>query len=215
MASGDRLRSRGTANRLVTSLILQLSGYGNDPFLGKQRADRIRSPSRNYRQILGDAKFSLEDRDALLYCFQVERFGARVDDWLELDSWNFLQGEPNRFVTLHSRRIDVYIRRKHNFGNEADPAAGYDAAIGLCKRKLKMGRTNILAHFCAQLREQLCDHIISRQSIRVLGCEILFTNNPICVDEEESWVSHPFGHSLRFRVEHVEAANDFGVRVSQ
>src|SRR6266436_1058427 len=68
----QRHRRWRVANRLVTSLILQLSGYGNDPFLGKQRADRIRSPSRNYRQILGDAKFSLEDRDALLYCFQVE-----------------------------------------------------------------------------------------------------------------------------------------------
>jgi len=38
-------------------------------------------------------------------------------DGLEFDSWNLLQGELDRLVTLHSGRIDMYVGRKFDFGN--------------------------------------------------------------------------------------------------
>src|SRR5260370_21848141 len=102
-----------------------------------------------------------------------------------------MQGELNRLISLHSWRIDVYIRRKLYFGYQADPATRYDPAIRLRKGKLEMRRIDILAHFRAQLWEQLCDNIIRRQSIRILRREILFANNPACVYVEDSGISHP------------------------
>src|SRR5258708_7084837 len=109
---------------------------------------------------------------------QIEYFGIRVSDRLEFDSWKALQSELNRLITLHPRRIDVHIRRKLDFDNQADPATWYDTAIGLCKSKLEMRRLNILGHLRAQLREEFCNDIVRRQSIRVLRCEILFANHP-------------------------------------
>src|ERR1700758_4536728 len=139
--------------------------------MGKDGADCVRSFGRNYCEILGDAKLPLEDRDMFLDSFQVERFRARVNGRLQFDSWNRLQGELNRLITLHSGRIDVYIRRKFNFGNQADPATWYDTVIRLCKSKLEMRRFDILGHFRAQLREEFCNDIIRRQSICVLRRE--------------------------------------------
>src|SRR5258708_23799380 len=122
--------------------------------MGKDSADGVRSFRRNYREILSDEKCSLEDGDMFLDGFQVERFGAGVNDGLEFDSWNLLQPELNRLVTLHSGRIDVYIRRKFDFSNQTDPATWYDAAIGLRKRELEMRRFDVLGHLRAQLREE-------------------------------------------------------------
>src|SRR5258707_14985341 len=104
--------------------------------MGKHRADGVRSFGRNYREVLSDAKFSFEDRDMFLDGFQVERFGAGVNDGLEFDSGNVLQRELNRLVTLHSGRIDVDVRRKYDFGDQTDPAARYSAAIRLFKSEL-------------------------------------------------------------------------------
>lgn len=47
------------------------------------------------------------------------------------------------------------IRRKLDFGNQADPAAWDDTAIGLCKNKLEMRCFEILGHLRAYLREEL------------------------------------------------------------
>ena len=183
--------------------------------MGKHRADGIGSFRRNYREVLSDAKFSLEDGDMFLDGFQVERFGAGVNDGLESDSWNLVQPELNRLVTLHSGRIDVYIRRKFDFSNQTDPATWYDAAIRLFKSELEMRRFDILGHLGAQLRKELCNDIIGRQAICVLWREILFANNATSVDVEESRIGHSLGHSLGLVVKHVEAANDFGVGISQ
>src|SRR5271155_2918147 len=147
--------------------------------------------------------------------FQVQYFCARVNDRLQFDSRKSLQHELNRFVTLYSRRIDVYIRRKLYIGNQAYSASRYDAAIRLCQDKPEMRRFDALAHFRTQLRKKLGDEIVGGQSIGVFRGEILFANDSAGVDVEESRVGHPFGHSLRFCVEHVELANDFGTRVSQ
>src|SRR6266478_2236383 len=166
------------ANRLVAGLILQIAGNGNSPLLRKDRTESICSARRRYREILGNAKLSLEDRYMFLDGFQVQYFRARVNDRLQFDSWKLLQGELNRFITLHSRRIDMYTRGKFDFGNQTDPATWYDAAIGLCKGKLEMGRFDVLSHFRAQLREEFRNDIICRESVRVLRCEILFANNP-------------------------------------
>ena len=78
---------RRKANRPVTGLILQIAGDNNSSLLGKQRPDRIRSLRRRYRNILSDAKLSLEDRDMFLNGFQVQDFRVRVNDRLEFDSW--------------------------------------------------------------------------------------------------------------------------------
>jgi hypothetical protein len=78
-----------------------------------------------------------------------------------------------------------------------------------------MRRFDILGHLGAQLRKKFCNNIIRRQTIRVLRREILFANNAVGVDVEESGVGHSFGHSLGFAIEHVEAANDFRIRISQ
>src|ERR1700740_2592678 len=66
-----RYRHWRVAYRLVTGLILEFSRNGDGPFMGKQRADCIRSSRRNYREILGDAKLSLENRHMLLDGLQV------------------------------------------------------------------------------------------------------------------------------------------------
>src|SRR5882724_9416580 len=183
--------------------------------MGKQRANCVRGARRNYREILGDAKIPFEDWDMFLDGFQVQYFGARVNDRLEFDSWQLLQGELNRLVTLHAGRIDVYVRRKFDFGNQTGPATWYDTVIGLCNSESEMRGFDLLGHLRTQLREEFCNDIICRQSICVLRCEILFANNPTGVDVEEPGVGHTFSHSLGFAVEHVEAANDFGIRVSQ
>src|SRR5260370_26719463 len=128
----------------------------------KQRADCIRSSRRNYREILRDTELRFEDRDMFLDRFQVERFRARVNGRLEFDSWNRLQGELNRLITLHCGRIDVNIRRKLDFGNQTDPTTRYDAAIRLCKSELEMGRFDILGHLRAQLRKEFCNDIVRR-----------------------------------------------------
>src|SRR6202007_476649 len=146
-----RHRRGRIANRLVASLILQIAGDKNSSLLGKQRAEGIRSLRRRYGEILADAKLSLENRDMFLEGFQVQDFRLRVNDRLEFDSWKPLQGELNRLVTLHSGRIDVYIRRELDFGNQTDPAAWYDSAIRLCKGKLEMRRFDVLSHLRAQL----------------------------------------------------------------
>ena len=78
-----------------------------------------------------------------------------------------------------------------------------------------MGRSDILRHLGAQLRKELCNDVIRRQAIRVFRREIRFANNATCVDVEESGIGHSLGHSLGLVVEHVEAANDFGVGISQ
>src|SRR6266481_8367595 len=117
------------ANRLVARLILQITGNGNSPLLRKDRSDRIGSLRRRYREILADPKLSLENRDVLLDGFQVQYFRVRVNDRLEFDPWKPLQGELNWLITLHFGRIDVHIRRELDFGNQTDPATGYDAAI--------------------------------------------------------------------------------------
>src|ERR1700739_2962008 len=93
---------------------------------------------------------------------QVQDFGAWVSDGLEFDSWRLLQGELNRLITLYSRRIDVYIRRKLDVSSETDPATWYDTAIGLCKGKLEMRRFDVLSHLRAQLREEFRNDIICR-----------------------------------------------------
>ena len=54
--------------------------------MGKDSADSVRSFRRNHREILGDAKLTLEDRDLFLDGLEVECFGARVNDGLEFDS---------------------------------------------------------------------------------------------------------------------------------
>src|SRR6266478_5384514 len=125
-------------NGLVASLILQIADDGNSPLLRKDRTESICSAGRRHREVLADAKLSLEDRDMFLDGFQVEDFRVRVNDRLEFDSWKPLQGELNRLITLHAGRIDVYIGRKLDFGNQTDPATWYDTAIGLCKGKLEM-----------------------------------------------------------------------------
>src|SRR5258705_2181633 len=99
--------------------------------MGKHRADGVRSFGRNYREVLSDAKFSFEDGDVFLDGFQVERFGAGVNDGLEFDSWNLLQRELNRLVPLHSAGIDVYVRREFDFVNQSCPATTYSIAIRL------------------------------------------------------------------------------------
>src|SRR5258706_1631356 len=203
------------ANRLVAGLILQIAGYRDRPLLRKDRAEGISSARRRYREILADPKLSLEDRDMFLDGFEVEYFGVRVNDGLELDSWWPLQGELNRLIPLHFGRIHVYIRGKLDIGNQTDPATRYDAPIGLCKGKLEMRRFDVLSHLRAQLREEFRNDIIRRESVRVLRRGIRFANNPACVDIEESGIGHSFGHSFRLCVEHVESANDLGVGVSQ
>src|SRR6267142_1422494 len=72
------------ANRLVAGLIPQIAGDENSSLLGKQGADRIGSLRGRYREILGNAKLSLEDRDMFLDGFEVEHFRVRVNDRLEL-----------------------------------------------------------------------------------------------------------------------------------
>ena len=211
----QRHRRWRVAYRFVTGLIFELPFDGDGPFVGKHSANSIRSFRRYQREILGDAKLSFKDGNLFLDGLEVKCFGSGVNDGLKFDSWNLLQSELNRLVTLHSGRIDVYVRRKFDFGNQTDPAARYDAAIRLCKSELKMRRLDILHYLGAQLRKKFCNNIIRRQSIRVLRREILFANHAAGVDVEESGVGHSFGHSLGFAVEHVEAANDFGMGVSQ
>src|SRR5260370_20425937 len=96
----------------------------------ERRASEVR---RRYREILTDAKLPLEDRDMFLDGFQVQDFRVRVNNRLEFDSWKPLQGELNPLITLHAGRIDVYIGRKLDFGNQTDPAAENNIAIRLCK----------------------------------------------------------------------------------
>src|SRR5229473_732058 len=124
-----------------------------------------------------------------------------------------MQCELNRLVALNSRGIDVDIWRKLDFSNQANPATGDHSAIGLCKGQPKMRRFDILAHFLGQFRENPSNDIVRRESVRVLGFEILFANNAARVDIEESGVRHPFGHPFRFCVENAEAPNDLGIRI--
>jgi hypothetical protein len=78
-----------------------------------------------------------------------------------------------------------------------------------------MRRFDILGQFLCQFREKLANDIVRRESVRVPRFEIFFANNATLVYVEKSGVRHPFGHSFRFCVKHVEAANDFGPGVSQ
>jgi hypothetical protein len=61
--------------------------------MGKDSADGVRSFRRNYREVLSDAKFSLEDRDLFLDGLELECSGAAVNNGLEFDSSNVLQRE--------------------------------------------------------------------------------------------------------------------------
>jgi len=81
-----RYRRGRIANRLVAGLILQIAGDGNSPLLRKGRTESICSARRRYREILGNAKLSLEDRYMFLDGFQVQYFRARVNDRLQFDS---------------------------------------------------------------------------------------------------------------------------------
>src|SRR5260370_18708927 len=102
---------------------------------------------------MGDPKLYLEKRDVVLDGFQVQYFRVRVNDRLEFDPWKPLQGELNRLITLHFGRIDVHIRRELDFGNQTDPATGYDTAIGLCECEPDMGCFDVLSHIRARLSQ--------------------------------------------------------------
>src|SRR5579859_736561 len=78
-----------------------------------------------------------------------------------------------------------------------------------------MRRFDILAHFLGQFRKKLPNDVACCKSVGVLRFEIFFTNHPALVYVEKSGIGHSFDHSLRSRVKHLEAANDFGLRVSQ
>ena len=86
-----RYRRGRIANPLVAGLILQIAGDGNSPLLRKDRTESICSARRRYREILSNAKLSLEDRYMFLDGFQVQYFRARVNDRLQFDSWKPLQ----------------------------------------------------------------------------------------------------------------------------
>src|SRR5258708_26608362 len=73
--------------------------------------------------------------------------------------------------------------------------------------------------FCSYLLGKLLEmslkDVVVRESLGVIRFEIFFANHAALVYVEKSGIRHAFGHSLRFRVKHLEAANDFGLRVSQ
>jgi len=72
-----------------------------------------------------------------------------------------------------------------------------------------------LAHILGQFRKKLPNDVVCCKSVGVLRFEIFFANHAALVYVEKSGIRHALGHSLRFRVQHLEAANDFGLRVSQ
>ena len=57
--------------------------------------------------------------------------------------------------------------------------------------------------------------LFCREAVGVFGFEILFANDTIFVNVEEPRMRHPFGHSLGVRIQHLETANDLGIRVGQ
>src|SRR6201987_2847335 len=83
------------ANRLVASLILQLSGNGGLLPSRNERADDIGSWREFDRDVLGDTKLSFKNRHVFLDSFQIEVLRDRVTHRFQFDPWYFVQYELN------------------------------------------------------------------------------------------------------------------------
>src|SRR5215469_1836370 len=78
-----------------------------------------------------------------------------------------------------------------------------------------MRRFDFLANFLGQFREELPDHVVRCEAVRVVRFEVLLPNYAAVISVEKSWKRHPLGHALRFCIQDVEAANDLGIGISQ
>jgi hypothetical protein len=76
-------------------------------------------------------------------------------------------------------------------------------------------RLYTFTHVLRQFRKKLANDIVRCEAVGIFGFEVRLANDSIFVNLEEPRVRHPFGHSLRFRIQHVETTNDLGIRVGQ
>ena len=78
-----------------------------------------------------------------------------------------------------------------------------------------MRRFDGLAHLLREFGEKPANDIVRREAVRVLSIEILLANIAVFVDIEKAGMRHPFGHTLRFYIKDIKAANDLGIWVGQ
>ena len=107
------------------------------------------------------------------------------------------------------------IAREPHFGDQGDPASGHADAVGLLGGELEMRSFDRAAYFFAELREELCNDIITGKPIPVLGLKEFFADYALGIDEEKSRARHALELAGGFGVQHAVCTDDLGIGVGK
>src|SRR5271169_1307533 len=197
----------------VASLIIQLSSDRERFPILSERSGKLHAGVHLY--ILADSESSLEDRYSLIDHRQEERFGLRVQRWLQLHFRYRVDHQRYRLITLSARCIHVHIRRQPHFGSYRDASPGNAGAIGLLEGDLEVRGFDCFAHFLAQFREKFGNDTVSRKPLAVFRFEEFFLNDAFRVDVEIARARKALLHPSCLLIEDAICLDDPGFGVSE
>ena len=182
----------------IACLIVERSGNPKNPSIGPKRIAEVRRGA--YLYILPDTERPFEYGNALIYGRQEQNLGRRVNLRPELQVRSRINDQFNRLVAFRTLCINMDIARQPHFSDQGDQTSGHARRVRLLNTDLQMGSLDGINYFFIQLGKQLCDDVIARQPLPVLGLEKLLTNDALRVEEKISGPGHTLELANSFRV---------------